>query len=322
VPWTFEFGDRAKTKEVEGLWTGIVKAEEFSFRVLPGDVPGLVLSGPETLAAGGSRVLDLAIENGADAPRELRGRLLLTSFSKGLGCTRSTELMPGDPCVPAAAGETAVLRLEPRGTLRLRVDLSRLPGDWLRPGGLMCEAVFLPEGDRERIVSNTLVRRVDLPPDAGARGLRLRLFPQDGGRIAVSLRNEGTRPILMPKGLEWPARLHVSLRLPADAPGDGFFSVTGADGRSTLTSREAAWTVGGPARTPVPEDFAELAAGGSIEGSILLADAEYPVIPAGKYEIRAAWFNLEDGARAGLPVGSALVGAVTSEPVPLEVAPE
>jgi RNA polymerase sigma factor (sigma-70 family) len=320
VPWTDKFGDSSVTREVEGLWIGSVVAEPFEFRVLPGDEPAFGLAAPPgPFEAGKPCRIEITVQNGSGRPLALKGRLLLRNLVKG-GGGLETALLPGDPCTAAGAGEAAVLRVDPDSTLRLPVDLALLPGDWLERNSLWLHASFEPEGGAKEAYSGLLApRRVTPPPDAVGRGLRLLVAPAPGPSLSVLLRNDGEKPLRVPRDFAWPSRLHVAVKRPAGTEGEGWITVDEPDGRSRLTAKVIGWDVAGAPRSLTPADFVDLAPGDSMALDLPLVSDALPRFPAGEYEVQVTWRNVEGGVRAGLEQGSVLAGTVAAAPVRVEM---
>jgi len=321
VPWSASFDSPDVEREVEGLWTGRLDAEPFTLRILPGGPPSLVLSAPGPLVPGEAGPVEIAIVNSGLEPADLRGRLVLLSLRIGRLPVRVASLAPGDPCLPAPEGSSTALRVDASSTLRLRAEFARLPGDWVAgPGVLILQAVFEPEDESGALSSNRLRLPVLGYPDAGARGLRLRLLPGGRGSFTADLRNEGEGALRVPRGSSWPARLFLEVRRPAGGGDESLIPTVLPDGRPGNSSQVVRWdlTGGGP-RDLGPGDFVELAPGESMAATAdLLSDAA-PRIPQGPYEVRAIWRSPENGVRAGLEPGSAVAGEVSTEWLPFDL---
>jgi hypothetical protein len=265
--------------------------------------------------------VEIAILNSALEPADLRGRLVLLSLAIGRLPVRIASLAPGDPCLSAPEDAPISLRVEASSTRRLRVEFARLPGDWLATRGVLTlQAVFEPEDESGALCSNRLRLPVADFPDAGARGLRLRLLSGARGALTADLRNEGDMPLRVPRDSSWPARLSLEVRRPAAGGDESLIPTVLPDGRTGFSARIVRWdrTSVGP-RDLVPADFVEIAPGESIAVAADLLSPATPRIPAGAYEVRATWRSAENGVRAGLEPGSAVAGEVSSEWVPVDL---
>jgi hypothetical protein len=151
------------------------------------------------------------------------------------------------------------------------------------------------------------------------RGIRLLVSPLPGPGLSVLLRNDGEKSLLVPADFAWPSRLHVEVRRTAGTEGEGWITVDEAGGKSRLTARVIGWDVAGKPRPLASGDFADLVPGGSMAVELPLVSDDLPRFPAGEYDVRVSWRNVEGGVRAGLEQGSVLVGTIWSAPVRIEM---
>ena len=330
VPWSGE-AFRVQQREVRGLWSGTVRADDRAIQVRPAGSPTLVIEAPDPIPAGGACPVEVKLQNGSGVERTFRGALRFAVRRKG----ERDSVTPPVPWRPEgrevaedgsftlAAGETLVRTVDVAALEFTRRGVGAGPGRGLvdAAGGstwrsLLLTATFETGDEVTDLHSNLLWRTLAAPPDAAPRGLRLRaeVVVDAEDRVAeavahVALRNEGAQTLRVPSRLEFPRQLAAQVRRADPRTGEFAPDPLPIDGRALDRDSKAASA----------DDFVLLAPGEQMRGTIDLDSLVAEQLTAGRYELRVAWHNVDSGRHLGFAQDDVLVGRVSASPVTFEL---
>jgi hypothetical protein len=358
VEYTTEKIFARERRIVDGLWTGDVKAAPLRFTVSPASGVFCEIDAPDNFLPGKKAILKLEIRNDTDRELSRDCRPKVRIYSKACGGGEAIFGLRTDRS-DAPEGGASPLVLPPWGKARFEIDLTTLNFSALHgplkgksavgffelfgPGALhvAVELDFTGGNAPAPLKSNDLWACVADRQLPAIPGLSLTLStgketvaPGEKTELTVDLINESKADKNLCHRLDFPSRLFLVIE-DADGKKKTLFSVTGSapselgglfdvpwEGSARIV-RGLSWNRDAfEARKPLTRsDFILIEPVAGVQRSFDLNELLHGGLKPGRYKIHAAYRNLENGLRLGLPI-PAEVGLLKSNSITLEVRAE